>query len=128
MWRELGVADIESYIDRVGVELREAMQEAATGECSAAHIAPDVILDEKREREGRGARDHRRPLQRATRPSPSSRRPCQPKLAGRGLERARAFASEHRGLVLSTVVPLAIVLRYPAQLLSRRRRLSVTRP
>ena len=54
------------------------MQEAATGECSAAHIAPDVILDEKREREGRGARDHRRPLQRATRPSPSSRRPPPP--------------------------------------------------
>ena len=54
MWRELGVADIESYIDRVGVELREAMQEAATGECSAAHIAPDVIPDEERER-GKGS-------------------------------------------------------------------------
>ena len=127
MWRELGVADIESYIDRVGVELREAMQEAATGECSAAHIAPDVILDEKRER-GKGS--ERSPT--ATAASDEAlplleKAPASP-IAGRGLERARAFASEHRGLVLSTVVPLAIVLRYPARLLSTQRRLSVTRP
>jgi hypothetical protein len=33
---------------------------------------------------------------------------------GGGLAEARAFASEHRGLVLSTILPLAIVARYPA--------------
>ena len=33
---------------------------------------------------------------------------------GQGFNEARAFASAHRGLVLSTIVPLAIVARYPA--------------
>mmetsp|Transcript_23925 Transcript_23925/g.73263 ORF Transcript_23925/g.73263 Transcript_23925/m.73263 type:complete len:312 (-) Transcript_23925:424-1359(-) len=63
VWRELGVHDIEDYIERVSSEFSHAVQSAARGQ---------------------------------------------------GFNEARAFASAHRGLVLSTIVPLAIVARYPA--------------
>jgi hypothetical protein len=41
-------------------------------------------------------------------------RALQAAATGGGLAEARAFASAHRGLVVSTILPLAIIARYPA--------------
>lgn len=55
-----------------------------------------------------------RPQDYITRVGSEFTRAFQTAATGGGLVEARAFASEHRGLVLSTILPLAIVARYPA--------------